>query len=243
MPTREQVLIFVYQLLENWISTEQDVWVSIYRLLLDYIYDVPRITDSNRLEKGIWRSRALEVEQTLASALNCVPSEVRNHVDVLMSQFYPPETQRMNPIGIAFAGALVHAIKQFSSSDYNWKMEVAIGVDVFPGLTGFRRRSIDIVAFKNQRPFAVISSKWGIRHDRIRDPQEEADTYKKIEPALKFYVATNEFDNARLQQLLNYPSIDGVFHVRRDLVRQAYHNSAFELEKLKDITELFPLFP
>ena len=161
----------------------------------------------------------------------------------LMSQFYPPDTQRMNPIGIAFAGAVVHSIEKFSTDNYRWEMEVKIGVDIFPGHTGFRRKSIDIVAFKNQQLFAVISSKWGMRHDRIRDPQEEADTYKKIEPGLKFYVATNEFDNARLQQLLNYPSIDGVFHVRRDLVRQAYHNSAFELENLKDITELFPLFP
>ena len=243
MPTREEVLGFIYQLLKNWISTEEDVWVSIYRLLLDYIYDVPRIIDGNRLVQGIWRSRALQVEQALANGLRCDPAEVRSHVDILMRQFYSADTQRNNPIGIAFAGALVYAIQHFSEGTYDWKMEVLLGIDVFPSLTEFRRRSVDIVAFKNQEPFAVISSKWGIRHDCIRDPQEEADTYKKHAPALKFYVATNEFDNARLQKLLNYPTIDGVFHVRRDLVRQVYNNSAMELEKLKDITELFALFP
>jgi len=36
--------------------------------------------------------------------------EVANHVDVFMSSVYPPGTQRMNPIGIAFACAIVYLI-------------------------------------------------------------------------------------------------------------------------------------
>ena len=89
----------------------------------------------------------------------------------------------------------------------------------------------------------IISSKWGIRHDRIRDPQEEADTYKREEPSLRFFVVTNEFDNARLQKLLTYPTIDGVFHLRRELVRQVYMGMPNELAGLRDLTELFALFP
>jgi len=60
---------------------------------------------------------------------------------------------------------------------------------------------------------------------------------------LKFFVVTNEFDNARLQKLLTYPTIDGVFHVRRDLVWQVYGGMTEELAKLKDLTELFAFFP
>ena len=243
MATREEIINFVYRLLKDWIRTEDDVWVSIYRLLLDYIYDVPRITDSNRLTEGVWRIRAQQFEIALAAALHCEPGAVRNQVNALMRGLYDSETQRMNPIGIAFAVAVVYAIERFSAGDYEWKMEVLIGKDIFPSLTNFRRRSIDIVAFKEQKPFAIISSKWGIRHDRLRDPQEEADTYKQVEPTLKFYVTTNEFDNARLQKLLNYPTIDGVFHVHRDLVWQVYGKSVSGLENLKDMTELFSLFP
>jgi hypothetical protein len=99
------------------------------------------------------------------------------------------------------------------------------------------------VAFLHGQPYAVISSKWGVRHDRIRDPQEEADTYKQQEPSLKFYVTTNEFDSARLQKLLTYPTIDGVYHVNRDLVWQVYGGVPNELASLKDLTDLFPLFP
>lgn len=235
-------MVFVRKFLNRGIHTADDIWVAFYRLLLDYAHGVPRITDSNRLKRGIWRKRAQQVEQALAAAMHCQAEQVANRLDVFMRHLYPPGTQRMNPIGIAFACAVVHLIQRFSAGSYEWKMEARIGVDVFPNLTGFRRKSVDIVAFRWSNPFAVISTKWGIRHDRVRDPQEEADTYKREVPSLKFLVVTNEFDSARLQKLLTYPTIDGVFHVRRELVWKAYGGITDELADLKDLTDLFVLF-
>lgn len=230
-------------LLDQWISNYDDVWVALYRLLLDYEHGVPRITDSNRLRQGIWRQRAQQIEAELAKALDCSPQEVSQYLDTFMRNTYEPGTQRMNPIGIAFACAVVYLLQRFAVGLYDWKMEVRIGLDVFPNLAGFRRQSVDIVALQDKEPYAAISSKWGIRHDRVRDPQEEADTYKQQVPSLKFYVTTNEFDSARLQKVLTYPTIDGVFHIKRDLVWQVYSGVPKELAGLKDITELFPLFP
>jgi len=246
MPTHEEIMAFVRKFLDQWIRRDDDIWVALYRLLLDYIYGVPRITDSNRLKPGprsekAWRERAKLVERALATAMQCDPQEVAKNVDVFMTSVYPPGTQRMNPIGIAFACAVVYLIQRFAAGSYEWKMEAKIGVDVFTNLTGFRRKSVDIVAFHQGDLFAVISSKWGIRHDRVRDPQEEADTYKREVPSLKFFVVTNEFDTARLQKVLTYPTIDGVFHVRRDLVWQVYGGMTGELANLKDLTELFVL--
>jgi hypothetical protein len=236
-------MALVSQLFDQWIHTTGDIWVALYRLLLDYVYDVPRITDSNRLRGGIWRDRAKRVEQTLAAAMSCETRDVANRLDILMRRLYPAGTQRMNPIGIAFACAVVYLIQRFSAGSYKWKMEAKIGVDVFPGLIDFRRKSVDIVALYQDHPFAVISSKWGIRHDRVRDPQEEADTYKREMPLLKFFVVTNEFDSARLRKVLVYPTIDGVFHVQRGLVWELYGGMTSELANLRDLTELFVLFP
>ncbi|MHB8748054.1 MAG: hypothetical protein ACYDBJ_02545 [Aggregatilineales bacterium] len=121
-------------------------------------------------------------------------------------------------------------------------MESCIGSDFFSNLTNFRRQRVDIAAFRDGVPAIIISSKWGVRHDRLRDPQEEADTYKKEIPGLKFFVVTNEFDDARLQQLLRYPTIDGVFHTRRALVLQLYGSTVSSgLANLKDLTDLFTL--
>lgn len=235
-------MTFVRRFLDQWVHTPNDIWVALYLLLLDYIYGVPRITDSNRLKEGIWRERAKQVELSLAAAIPCKPNEVADYLDTFMRELYPPHVQRMNPVGIAFASAIVHLIQRFSSQTYQWMIEARIGVDVFPNLRGFRRRSVDIVAASQGIPFAVISSKWGIRHDRVRDPQEEADTYKREIPSLKFFVVTHEFDNARLQKILTYPTIDGVFHVRRDLVWQVHGGPTPSLSNLKDFTELLPYF-
>ncbi|MBI3950417.1 MAG: hypothetical protein HY314_08195 [Acidobacteria bacterium] len=163
MPTREAICAFVRTLLQRWIEAGHDIGVSLYLLLLDYNYDVPRITDSNRLKQGIWRGRAQIVERELATALHCEPKDLQNQVDVFMREFYPLGTQRMNPVGIAFACAVVYFMQRFSRGKYEWKIEAKIGIDVFPNLTSFRRRSVDIVAFQNGHPYAVISSKWGIR--------------------------------------------------------------------------------
>jgi hypothetical protein len=243
MPTREEILAFVTQLFDQWVRTADNIWLALYRLLLDYAHGVPRITDSNRLKVGIWRKRSKQIERALAAAMACEARQVANHLDIFMRQLYSAGTQRMNPIGIAFACAVVYLLQRFSVGSYEWKMEAKIGVDVFPNLTGFRRKSVDIVALHEGDLFAVISSKWGIRHDRVRDPQEEADTYKREVPSLKFFLVTNEFDSARLQKLLTYPTIDGVFHIRRDLVWQVYGGVNEELANLKDLKELLVLFP
>lgn len=227
------------------VKTQADIWVALYVLLLDYVNNVPRITDANRLRPGaIWFRRAKLIETTLAQALICNPADVPTRVDQFMQTVYPPGIQRMNPIGIALACAAIYLIDRFAGN-YRWKPEAIIGVDVFPNLINFRRRAVDVVAFypNSNTPYAVISSKWGMRHDRLRDPQEEADTYKQHEPALKFYVLTNEFDNGRLQHLLNYPTIDGIFHVRKDMVWQVYGGNPPGLTNLMDFTDLFPLFP
>ncbi len=243
MPTREEIMAFIRRMLDDMIIKEEDIWVALYCLFLDYIHNVPRITDSNRLKKGIWLNRAKMVENALSGALQCETHEIISHVDILMRQLYQPDTQRMNPVGIGYACAVVYLIDRFAGK-YDWMMEARIGKDVFPQLTDFRRKNVDIVAFKKKKPYAVISSKWGIRHDRIRDPQEEADTYKQQVTELKFYVITNEFDNGRLQHLLNWQTIDGVFHINRDLVLQIYGNNIPDgLIGLKNITDLFPLFP
>lgn len=243
MPSRAEIYEFVRRQLDNWIRTSDDIWVAIYRLLLDYAHGVPRITDANRLRRGIWRERAKMVESALATAMQCRTEDVKSHLDVFMSQLYPSGTQRMNPVGIAFACAIVYLIHRFAPGRYDLKMEAQIGVDVFPRLRGFRRKSVDIVAFRQGQLFAVVSSKWGIRHDRVRDPQEEADRYKREVPTLRFFVVTNEFDSARLRKVLTYPTIDGVFHVKHDLVSHVYGGLPGGLANLKDLTDLFPLFP
>jgi hypothetical protein len=61
----------------------------------------------------------------------------------------------MNPVGIAFACSVVYFVQRYSSGSYQLKMEPRIGTDIFPGLAGFRRKSVDIAAFKQGHPLVV----------------------------------------------------------------------------------------
>jgi hypothetical protein len=240
MPTREEILAFVKRLFDQVVRSPSDVWIAMYCLLLDYIYGVPRITDSNRLKKGSsWRNRAELVEAELAKALGCDSADLHSRVNLLMKGLYRRKTQKMNPSGIAFACACVIALQRFGSRAYSYKIEARIGEDVFPRLTSFRRKSVDIVGFLGTSPFAVISSKLGMRHDRIRDPQEEADTYKREQPGLKSFLATSEFDKARLSKLIQYPSIDGVFHVNIEILLRMHKPDDLRLRGVIDMTDLF----
>src|SRR5260221_10760687 len=115
MTTRDEIIAFVNQRLNQLMSNDQSAWVTLYQLLLDYAYGVPRIIDSNRLERGIWRERASKVEQALAQAIKGSPEDVSSNLDILMRELYPADTQRMNPIGIAFACSVVHFIQRFAA--------------------------------------------------------------------------------------------------------------------------------
>jgi hypothetical protein len=113
MPTHEDIMAFIRSMLDDWVDAPDDIWVALYRLLLDYIYDVPRITDSNRLSHGIWRERARQVERALAAAMSCDPQKVEGRLNTFMRRLYPVGTQPMNPIGIAFASAVVYFLQRY----------------------------------------------------------------------------------------------------------------------------------
>lgn len=114
--------------------------------------------------------------------------------------------------------------------------------------------SIDVVAISKQRntPKAVISCKWGIRHDRISDPTNECTQYKSAsiqlqEMNLLYFVVTNEISGQRLDKVLNQPCVDGLVHVSLDFVNAvnggptAFMTAGRAARRLLDLTELVQL--
>ncbi len=69
MPTRDEIMQLLTVLFDQWVGDESQLWIALYRLLLDYEHGVPRIADSNRLKQGVWRERALQVQSLLARGL------------------------------------------------------------------------------------------------------------------------------------------------------------------------------
>lgn len=245
MPTRIETLTAVTKIFDS--STFQGghptaatAWSGIYQALLWYEpittipgrTGLPHIIDANRLThalsaKGdlrIWQARALAVEKYLAVQWQVDPSAIAEMVDKLMKLAAYTGLQRQNIVGSAFAGLVKHALELFGSQSVTYELEVG-GEKAFPGIqlpTRTGEPFIDILVRKQGRNRGIISTKWSIRHDRINDLTSECRAYKNAarftDTQIFYYVATNEYDPARVEKPLTDKCIDGVVHVHKPLV-------------------------
>jgi hypothetical protein len=264
MPTRIETLTAVTNIFDS--STFQGgqpaaatAWSGIYQALLWYEpvstipgrTGLPHIIDANRLthplsakgELRIWQARAVAVEKYMAEQWEADPSGISEMVDKLMK--LPPYTglQRQNIVGSAFAGLVKHALELFGSQSVTYELEVA-GDKAFPGVqlpTRTGKPFIDILVRKQGRNRGIISTKWSVRHDRINDLTSECRAYKNAarftDTQIFYYVATNEYDPARVEKPLTDKCIDGVVHVHKPLVTEVSGLDG-RLAEFLDLSEL-----
>ncbi len=242
--SREEYLAEVQRILAPYLSRPTEVWKGIYILLLWYEHGVPHIIDGNYLRSGQWRRRAELVQTKLAAALGCAESEVAHKVDALLrSPLFETHPQRQNPLGIGFVNSLFVAVRHFSSEDWEFLPESEIGKSVFPGIRESPRSKPDVVVTRKGRETALISAKWSLRHDRLKDALNECEYFKTLAPSLKFYVVTNEYGPARLKKLLQSYCVDEVFHVAQPLLFTAVDGERdATLHKVRDLSELLGMW-
>ena len=223
-------------------------WLGIYQTLLWYepvnwlgLEELPHIIDADKLRPAspakrrawtslnVWQKRAQAVSVYLATQLGCSAENVSSKVDLLMKQPDYDGMQRQNTLGIASAGLIKHVLERFGSGNLSYVTEVE-ATALFPGIT-FPGRSItpriDVLVQLNDLPRAIISTKWSLRHDRLSDITNECPVYKAAygrvyrqarREQLLYYVATNEYDPARLNKVLDDSCVDGVVHIHKAAV-------------------------
>lgn len=247
MPTRIETLTAVTRIFNSSAfrggqPAAATAWSGIYQALLWYepittipgCSGLPHIIDANRLtyplsangELRIWQARAVAVEKYMAEQWEVDPSQISGMVDKLMKLAAYTGLQRQNILGSAFAGLVKHALELFGSQNVTYELEVA-GDKAFPGVqlpTRTGEPFIDILVRKQGRNRGIISTKWSIRHDRINDLTSECRAYKNAarftDTQLFYYVATNEYDPARVEKPLTDKCINGVVHVHKPLVTE-----------------------
>lgn len=198
--------------------------------------------EADQLAKKKWSSRALAVKDALAQEFGCSPDDLANKVDLLLkSEIFTRAPQRQNPLGIGFVTSLLLLLEHFSSRDYAFLTEKAIGEVVFKGIREAPRSKPDIVVVRNDSEVALISAKWSLRHDRLKDLKDECAYFKTLAPRLKFYAVTNEYSPSRLDKVIGDYRIDNVFHVCRKLVVDAAGVDG-RTARLLDLSDLLRLF-
>jgi hypothetical protein len=242
VPTREVYRRVVVTALTPLLEDITGAWKGIYSLLLWYEHGLPHIIDADKLLSEPWRSRARAVESYVARELGIGPEHLPDVVDQLLrSGIFPLRPQRQNPLGIGFVEALFFLLQHFASKAYEFHPEREIGKAVFPGVVESPRSKPDIVVVRPGRgEVAVVSAKWSLRHDRLKDVKDEAAYFKTLRTNLKFYIVTNEFDPARLDKLCSDYRVDGVFHVNKSAIKIAGLNG--RTDALGDLVELLTLY-
>ncbi len=267
MPTRIETLTAVTQILETATypeggMTPKSVWLGIYQALLWYEPvqalpnrdRLPHIIDANRLTSGptkkgepkTWQAYAIAVENYVAARIGVDPSRLPEMVDRLMKLPAYQGLQRHNILGSAFAGLLKHVLERLGQVGLTYELDVN-GDKAFPGVqlpTRTGKPFIDILVRKDGRNIGIISTKWSVRHDRINDLTSECRAYKNAatwtDTRIFYYVATNEFDPARTDNLIEDKCMDGVVHVHKPLVIEVCRLNQ-RLTKLLDLSDLIRL--
>jgi hypothetical protein len=217
--------------------TLETAWMGIYQTLWWFSedYGVLHIREDNDFEKPLWRARARRVEQYIADAMGIEAEELPIHVDRMMLLPRWRGMQRNNPLGHGLRIILSELLLRYGNQNFTY-IEEHLATNWFPGIKmpgRSKRPKIDVAGFhrSNLRPKAVMSCKWGFRHDRISDPTNECQEYKGAAinrqiMDLGMYVVTNEMSVSRLDKVLNQPCVDALVHVHLPAVEQAEPYSA-----------------
>jgi hypothetical protein len=115
--------------------------------------------------------------------------------------------QPNNPRGHSFRSIIAEVLARYGDPQITVREEVN-PYNLFPG-SQFNLRSkkpsIDIVAYRNNLPVALCSTRWTYRHDRV-DLLEEARAYmsaaKQLNPNTHFFGITAEMNPARLKKVI-----------------------------------------
>lgn len=102
----------------------------------------------------------------------------------------------------------------------------------------------DVIVINEQDFRAVVSLKWGMRHDRMYEVGYSAfaikDILKDNNRTIHFYLLTNDDSPSRIATLLNIPAIDGVFHMNPNFIREKNNKRILDnvLRPLEGMDEL-----
>jgi hypothetical protein len=239
----------------------EDAWKAISILLLTCkiwrggwkkFYDVVVYRESNDFRTGrdgrhnSCLRKAEQMTQVLARHLAVERKDICSTIGRFWARKELRGVQPNNPVGHAFRTILVEYLTLFGDEKLTYEEEVD-PYELFPG-GDFRGRSkepkIDIVAFNDNVPVALISCRWRYRHDRV-DIIDEAQNYVPIArrqyPGCRFYACVGEFAASRLEKILKNsgpnernPLIDACVHFAPVLLTEGLGENG-RLEKIKGL--------
>lgn len=240
---------------EAWLAISRqlmtcEIWDDRQKTWLSF-FNQPVLLESNnyKLLANGSPNKALQeatlVGDYIAKEMNVPRQSLCSNLGIFMKLL---SIQPNNPRGHSFRSIIAETLAKFGDPKIITKEEVDPYV-LFPG-NQFVLRSknprIDIVAYRNNLPVALCSTRWTYRHDRV-DLLEEARAYmsaaKKIYPNIHFFGIITEMNPARLKKVVTQtiplvPSadIDRLVHLHKPLATTVVNHNG-TLAYLQDLVD------
>jgi len=223
-PNAQTAVVLYNQLLHDSGWTAPNAWHGIARLLLTTnvyrsgtgwqpLHNVIVYRESNDFKfnangaPNAVLKRAEALTAYLAAQLGVPRADINEHIGLYWNQPQIAALQPHNLVGHAFRSLIVTILETFGDTGIVYEEEVDPHAE-FPGFQ-FATRSpdakLDIVARRNGRLVALLSTRWRYRHDRV-DLVDEALAYappaRRQNPNCKLYPVVGEFAPNRLHKVL-----------------------------------------
>lgn len=197
---------------------KQDAWKIIYELLLWCVTvkgeNIPHIVEVNELNRSrIWFERAIHARSYISQELGVKDSDLCAVIDMLIKGLKLTNKQRQNYLGKGFSASLKILLKILLNIDSKKELSYSS----IKGLEDIGRGKVDL-ALPPPNYQVLVSTKWSLRHDRLRDLINEATECKRKRPDIIFLVVTNEYQKARLSRVIECEYVDAVYHVHKPLL-------------------------
>lgn len=224
---------FVDEYFEDKSLTDQNAWQHIYRLVWSKNSDVdnlPEIKESNKLEDThIWETRARRAEKYLNNQLGVNYQD--SNFDLIFKSYVNEndiglDSQKANNIrgnvrGEGFEYVTQYVIKELCDVEPLMKKDVS----ELQGYETAKSSSVtqpDLILFSEQDYSLLMSTKWTLRKDRLKQFLHEAEFYRKRRPDLNITMVTNDIDTNYLTDLIENEFIDRIYHIHKPLLFEIY---------------------
>lgn len=221
---------FVEDYFAEYEVTENDAWQHIYKLLWnrydsvkhntktrsEEVKNIPAIKERSTVESFKWMNRGVRARDYIQDAIG---DAYEDEFDLLYEAL---GGDRQNTRGNGFEHTTSYLIETFCC------VEPMVGPQLSGGsnapMRGYEMinegdvETLDLALFSPGEFRMVISTKWTLRRDRLKQYLFEAEFLKDRTPDLNMTVLTNDCDENYLTTLIDHQAIDRVYHVHKPLV-------------------------
>ncbi|MFC7230514.1 hypothetical protein ACFQMM_02410 [Saliphagus sp. GCM10025308] len=228
---------------------EDDAWQHVYKILWDKydtvehettkrseeVENIPTIKESSTIESFKWMDRGVRARNYIQDAIG---DAYDDDFDLLYSGL---GGDRQNTRGNGFEHTTSYLIETFCG------VEPMVGPQLSGGTNAPMRgyemiqegdvETLDLALFSPGEFRMVISTKWTLRRDRLKQYLFEAEFLKERTPDLNMTVLTNDCDENYLTTLIDHHAIDRVYHVHKPLVLETIRPFDEESGSLLELVE------